>query len=858
MTTKVPNPQAVLYRLRWPLRLGWAGLFAERLVRGFWPVWTLLLGYAAGFSLGLQDYLSIEALWAVLVLGLGAFVWFVVSGVRRFRWPTRAEALARLDARLKGQPLATLLDRQAVGLRDDDSVAVWRAHLVQMADRAARARAPKPDLRISRLDPFALRYLALTAFVVALLFGSLWRVSEVAGLAPGGGVGPALASGPAWEGWAEPPAYTGKPALYLNDIPAGEIALPQGTVLTFRLYGEVGALGLTETVSGREAAPEAETGPSQGFEVTRSGAVSVTGPGGRDWQVAMLADAAPSVETVGVMEREASGEMRQSFRARDDYAVVAGHAEITLDLGTVDRRHGLAVAPEPREAIVLDLPMPFTGRRDDFSETLVDDLSKHPWANLPIRMRLLVEDGQGQAGQSEPLVTPLPGRRFFDPLASALIEMRRDLMWSTENGKRVAQVLHAISHRPEGFIRNERAYLLLRVAMRRLDGGLDEAGAGRIASELRDEVAEALWEIASLVEEGDLASALERLQRAQDRLAEAIRNGATKSEIDELMQEMNEALDDYIQQLAEEAQRNPDQQSAENQDGMQMSGDQLQQMLEKLQELMEQGRMAEAQELLEQLRQFMENMQVTLNENGEGRRSPGQRALEGLNDTLRDQQGLSDDSFQRLQNPENNGRMGQNEQQGENGEGQPQRRDAQPGEGPRDGQGGGGDDARDLAERQRELRDRLAEQQNQRLPGDGTPEGEAARDALDRAGRAMDEAEEALRDDDLSGALDRQAEAMEALRDGMRNMGRALAEEQRREEGGQGQAFGGQNTDGRRDPLGREIGQAGGLGTDENLTQGEDVYRRAREILDELRRRSGEQDRPRIELDYLRRLLDRF
>ena len=33
---------------------------------------------------------------------------------------------------------------------------------------------------------------------------------------------------------------------------------------------------------------------------------------------------------------------------------------------------------------------------------------------------------------------------------------------------------------------------------------------------------------------------------------------------------------------------------------------------------------------------------------------------------------------------------------------------------------------------------------------------------------------------------------------------------------------------------------------------------RAREILDELRRRSGQSSRPQIELDYINRLLQRF
>ena len=62
----------------------------------------------------------------------------------------------------------------------------------------------------------------------------------------------------------------------------------------------------------------------------------------------------------------------------------------------------------------------------------------------------------------------------------------------------------------------------------------------------------------------------------------------------------------------------------------------------------------------------------------------------------------------------------------------------------------------------------------------------------------------------------------------------------------------------RRDPLGRQLGNTGQYGSDDNMLQGEDVYRRAEELLDEIRRRAAEQERPEGELDYLKRLLDRF
>jgi len=143
-----------------------------------------------------------------------------------------------------------------------------------------------------------------------------------------------------------------------------------------------------------------------------------------------------------------------------------------------------------------------------------------------------------------------------------------------------------------------------------------------------EDVAEFLWQAALLIEEGDLASARERLKQAQDRLEEAIRNGATDEEIAELMQELREAMDDYMRQLAEEAERNGEQmQQAENpEDGQTMDQSQLQEMLDEIQRLMEEGQMAEAQQLLEMLRQMMENMQVAEGQ-GQGEGQQGARAV---------------------------------------------------------------------------------------------------------------------------------------------------------------------------------------------------------------------------------------
>jgi hypothetical protein len=118
-----------------------------------------------------------------------------------------------------------------------------------------------------------------------------------------------------------------------------------------------------------------------------------------------------------------------------------------------------------------------------------------------------------------------------------------------------------------------------------------------------------------------------------------------------------------------------------------------------------------------------------------------------------------------------------------------------------------------------------------------------------------------LRNDNLAEAIDQQAEAMDALRNGLRLLSQALAENQMDElEEGQGAQMG--NSEGRpeperRDPLGRQMGNSGQFGSEESVLQDE-INRRAQELLQELRNRSSDQKRPQIELDYLRRLLERF
>lgn len=227
--------------------------------------------------------------------------------------------------------------------------------------------------------------------------------------------------------------------------------------------------------------------------------------------------------------------------------------------------------------------------------------------------------------------------------------------------------------------------------------------------------------------------------------------------------------------------------------------------------------------------------------------------MEGLADTLRQQQGLADESFQQLQREFREGMLGQG-RQGQDGEGQDG--EGQRGQGQQQGQGRpggqGGQSGEDLAQRQEALRDMLDGLQDG-LPGNAGP---GTRDALDEAERSMGAARDALREGETSEALDRQAEAIDSLRDGIRGMAEDMRQAQGEGAGGEGD--GRSAAEGGQDPLGRPMGTQGGIGTNESMLPDADAAARARGLLDEIRRRSGDLGRPEIELDYLRRLLDRF
>jgi hypothetical protein len=148
----------------------------------------------------------------------------------------------------------------------------------------------------------------------------------------------------------------------------------------------------------------------------------------------------------------------------------------------------------------------------------------------------------------------------------------------------------------------------------------------------------------------------------------------------------------------------------------------------------------------------------------------------------------------------------------------------------------------DAAGRQGALADRLETLRQGMGPRDSEA-GDPLGDAIER----MREAQRALEEGDARGAEAAQDQALGALRSAARDM-RGDTPAPSRAEGAQGS----------RDPLGRQGSTAATDGGEDVRVPDRIDPQRAREILEDLRRRAADPRRPEEERAYLRRLLERF
>ncbi len=858
-----------------------------------WPGFARILSVVGLFLVASWAGLWLALPFPARAIGIFLFVLLALAALfplSRFRWPTREEALSRLDrgTGIRHRPATALTD--TLSTKDPIAQALWREQRERTLASIRRIRAGLPSPRLPIHDPWALRALVMVMLAAAYVAAGDERSLRIAAAFDWNGVlAPANVR---VDAWVTPPVYTGKPPVILSAArdaaspdSAAPLPVPAGSTLLVRSSGgtiDVAVGGGVTEVAPSEQAPKGTN--ERHFKITGDGTAHVRAPSGQPlWRFAATPDRAPTISLVKDPERQARGSLQMSYKLEDDYGVTEARAQFAPRIADAakegkDSRTKEADKAERRplfEPPQFALVLPNARTRNGVGQT-VKDLSEDPYAGADVTLTLTAKDEAGNEGRSEPFNMRLPERLFTKPLARALIEQRRILALDANQSAQVYAALDALMIAPELFTPETGHYLGLFSISRQIEtAGKDDAMRGLMASawsldpgvysvvrqldavrtdDAMREVVASLWSLAVTIEDGNISDVDKALRAAQEALKQALERGATDEEIKKLTDNLRAALDNFLRQLAEQFRNNPQQLARPLDPNTKMLSQQdLKSMLDRLERMSRSGDKDAAKQLLEQLQQMLENLQMA---------QPGQggddmeQALNELGDMIRKQQQLRDKTYK---------------------QGQDSRRDRQRGK-------QGDQSMSDLQQDQQGLRDRLKKlqeelakrgmgpgqrgqqgqqgqqgqrgEQGQGQQGQGGDQGDGE-DGLEQADSAMGDAGGRLGEGNADGAVDSQGRALDALRKGAQSLAEAMQ-----------QGDGDQPGDGPGNPRGRQQGAANStdpLGRPMRHNEFSDDYtvkipgeidvQRVRRILEELRRRLADPSRPQIELDYIERLL---
>ncbi len=799
--TTSTGPAAPL-RLKRRLDLATVALVWERLWPALWPT-VIVLG--AFLTLALFDIparLPAWAHWLLLAVSLVVLTFAVLDGMGRFEWPSRDDARRRLElsSRLTHRPLTAIEDKLAGGSNDPAAAALWRAHQERMAAAARQLKVGAPEAGLLRRDPFALRVaLGLLLLLGAVDAGGDWAARLVRAFTPEAarGIAPQISL----DIWVTPPDYTGLPPQFLPARGKQTIYVPIGSTLLAQVHGGRNPPRLKIDTAASDFS-KLDDKDFKGTATIKAGHRLAVEQDGRTlgaWNIAVVPDHPPAIAFAKPPSHTDRMALRLDYKANDDYGVESASAIIS-------RLDDPSLPP-------LTLPLQLPGQHlTDAKGVGFFDLTGNLWAGMPVRIELEAKDALGQVGRSDALETVLPERQFHNPIAKALVEQRKELARKGSDKEVVAETISDLSLRPDRYNNDIVAFMAMRTAQARLH--LDRDGSS-IAP-----VQQLLWDTAVRIDEGRDPAAMENVRNAMRQLQDALARNAPDDEIQRLMNQLQEAMNRYMQQLAQQMQKmDPSQlQPADPRNMLSMRD--LQQMLDRARDLARTGAKDQARQLLSQLQQMLENLRMARPMPGQG--SQQQQQMSQMQDMMRQQQQLLDRSFRQSRNGQQQNMQGDAQQQ----------------------------------QALRQMLDQMMQQMQQQ--GSGIPQ------AMQRAERAMRGAEQALGQNQPGQAVGPQSDALDALQEAARSMANQMMGNN------YGNGPGGEPLDNpglrqaQRDPFGRLLDSENGNGGFDDggvLRMGKgnnSALDKAKQILDELRRRAGERERPPIEHDYIDRLLKQF
>ncbi|MDB5492298.1 MAG: hypothetical protein JWO78_2147 [Micavibrio sp.] len=806
---KEAPPEIPLHlRLRLKFLRGMAAtlIVAEKILEAFWPFLLWVCVFASLWLLQIPAMFgtAIEVIFAV-VFFLG-FMTLSYQAAFRLQLPRYNDVTRRIedDSELRHRPLSNLDDRLANPApgRTEELWSFWQRHLLPTLKLL---RLPKPHAVMPQLDPFALRGAAVMVLIAAMVMaGPTWRLRISHGMLP---VVPSFMKTDAETVvlWVTPPPYTGMPQMVLKGAGSRDkiFTLPEGSVIKARVSGWLGqpSLAFDHADYPMESLGKGNYGLEKIAEASATLTVKQMLLPRASWKIDFVPDKPPTISRKGEPQPQAKGEIKIPLTVQDDYGVETVTAHITL-------------APDTIAAPPIGTPVDDTRNVVSPPKVAMDftpqfDLAWHPWAGMKVVMDLEAKDHKGQVAAIKGLTITLPERAFRHPLAQKMISLRKRLMWSPEaSADNVGYELEQIMIRPSLYQGDKGIFLSLRSMSSHL-----------IRNNTPEEVAKVvaqLWDTALHIEDGNFSVAQRDLRNAQNALQNALRDPkTTPAQIAQLMDDVRQAMMAYLKETFRELQKKMaenggDPNALNPQNFMKMiNPDALAAMLDKMQAQAMSGDRNAAQQMLSQMQKMMDALDPS-NMSGEMPKDMQEMAEQVAQmQKLIEQQKALLEQTKKEEQPDKEASKAEQE-----------------------------NIRKALTNLMSSAADKLGD----------VPEG-MGKAELEMRGSTM-----ALGDGKPVASVPHQEQAIKDLSEGQQQMSKKLGERMQQM---MMFSFG----QGRTDPLGRPMqeGENGQPGQGSKVKIPDQAERKKiQDILEQLRKKSGELARPDYELDYYHRLMRQF
>ena len=894
-------------------------LYWEQLLPVFMPVLGTFFLYILLAVGGLFSWTGDP--WRLFALsGLFLFSTFwLIKNKKHLKWPSIQKIKRRLeeDSELKHRPFDSLDDQPITHC--EQTVAIWKKHQEHALDNLQNLQIKPPKKtwlsrdRFSLYVPVFLLFLTLFFFLKDQASNRLTEAFQPSWLL-------AHNTNIHVQAWITPPSYNEKsPKLLPDPGKTKNIPILKGSRLTALISGSAHKPSVSFYPSKKTGSIRIKKLEKQSYQLSlppflQQGKQSIilkTKGFQKKYAFQILPDLPPQIAFLNTKhspqktEKKTTSQnhpdktdeiLRFEYTASDDYGLKSVHLLILTDPKAENQKTNKT---HPEDKISLSFYP--AGTPTQIQESASLNLTEHRYAGQSVWLQLEAKDNLGQTAHSIPQKHILPKQIFINPLAKAIIEQRKMLLLSDQpyhplkpaqtktiddfkntpvfaienikehlgrapkEIKKLARMMRATLDVPKTYFQDASVYLSLQYVLSRIQRAQQKQDLTALDA--------ILWSIAQKVEFGNLANALKALKTAEENLSNALVQNNSEREIALSFERYQNAVKRYLRVLAQNALKNNRIQKGENSSAA-FSGNQFSEILKAIQDAYQLGLNRDARFTAQKLTEMLEKMKLSLQlGSGEGNGDDLfdeilADLLQGLGEAISQQRDLNNKTKQLAENEThaNNNKKNQNtantsEPTFEN------KTKTTPNE----------QTDQALSEKQTDAKIKNGGESSKKTPsssptGQKNPSFEPGFNhnrqienfqralikeieslqeksvdpkALHQALTEMEKSANALAQKDYKTALHAQNKALETLRAIREKLVKQALNPSPKK----------QNESGEYDPLGRSL-NAEGFDLDEALD--EKALQRAREILEELKKRRQNPNRPQEEINYLERLLKRF